>query len=81
MGQSSGPKSWFGGRQAGTSLRIVGLVPSLENNTAACDLLLQYQAARKDWSDGRTGKNSPHVRLQMRTQTKSSLHSSNNSDP
>lgn len=50
--------------QAGTSLRIVGLVPSLENNNgAACDLLLQYQAARKDWSDGRTGKNSPHVRF------------------
>lgn len=45
-------------------LRVVGLLP-LETTSNACDLLQQYQMARKDLSigKGRTGKNSPHVRF------------------
>jgi len=46
------------------SLQIVGLLPLYTtSNSCACDLLQQYQMARKDLSKGRTGKDSPHIRF------------------
>jgi len=48
----------------GDCLQIVGLLPFYTTiNSCACDLLQQYQMARKDLSKGRTGKNSPHIRF------------------
>jgi hypothetical protein len=51
-------------RLEGGCLQIVGLLPLYTtSNSCACDLLQQYQMARKDLSKGRTGKDSPHIRF------------------
>jgi hypothetical protein len=48
----------------GGCLQIVGLLPHYTaSSSCACDLLQQYQMARKDLSKGRPGKNSPHIRF------------------
>lgn len=48
----------------GGCLQIMGLLPLYTtSNSCACDLLQQYQMARKDLSKGKTGKNSPHIRF------------------
>lgn len=48
----------------GACLQIVGLLPLYTtSDNCACDLLQQYQMARKDLSKGKTGKNSPHIRF------------------
>lgn len=64
-GEPPAGKSHFPVNRVGEELEITAAMPHYLSGDRACDLVRQYETARKDRSAGkqRTGKDSPHIRF------------------
>ena len=64
-GEPPNGQSHFLVSRIGEELEITAAMPEYMSETSSCDLLRQYEIARKNRSIGkqRTGKDSPHIRF------------------